>query len=81
MRTLFITLLISLLAGCASNSPSADSRPHGQCLVCKYNADLGCVDIPVDETTPRLLYQGKTYYFCSNECRDQFAKNPSKYAK
>ncbi len=26
-------------------------------------------------------YQGKTYRFCSRECRDLFARNPSEYVK
>jgi len=24
--------------------------------------------------------EGKTYYFCSNECRAEFIKHPAKYA-
>jgi YHS domain-containing protein len=24
-------------------------------------------------------YEGKTYYFCSQQCRDQFMADPSKY--
>ena len=24
-------------------------------------------------------YQGRTYYFCSHECRDLFVKNPAEY--
>jgi Cu+-exporting ATPase len=26
-------------------------------------------------------YQGKTYRFCSRECRDLFVKNPDEYLK
>jgi Cu+-exporting ATPase len=26
-------------------------------------------------------YQGRTYHFCSRECRDLFAKKPSEYLK
>ncbi|OGF53532.1 MAG: hypothetical protein A2452_06715 [Candidatus Firestonebacteria bacterium RIFOXYC2_FULL_39_67] len=26
-------------------------------------------------------YKGKTYYFCCNQCPDEFAKNPGKYIK
>lgn len=26
-------------------------------------------------------YGGKTYYFCSRECRDMFMKNPNEYLK
>ena len=52
---------------------------HGECLVCKRNADLACVDVDVDKETPRYVYQGRTYYFCSEECRGKFAKDPQKY--
>lgn len=24
-------------------------------------------------------YQGKTYHFCSAECKDEFLKNPARY--
>jgi Cu+-exporting ATPase len=27
----------------------------------------------------RSDYQGKTYYFCSQDCRKKFDANPSKY--
>jgi YHS domain-containing protein len=26
------------------------------------------------------VYQGKTYYFCSNACRQTFERTPEKYA-
>jgi YHS domain-containing protein len=26
-------------------------------------------------------YQGKTYYFCSTECKDTFQQQPNKYTK
>ncbi len=26
-------------------------------------------------------YQGKTYHFCSESCRDDFSKDPSSYIK
>jgi YHS domain-containing protein len=25
-------------------------------------------------------YKGKTYYFCSRQCKDSFDKNPAQYA-
>jgi YHS domain-containing protein len=49
-------------------------------MVCKANADLACVDVPVAASTPSYLYQGRTYHFCSEECRAAFAKDPGKYA-
>jgi YHS domain-containing protein len=45
------------------------------------NVDLACIDVAVDDKTPKLMYQGKTYYFCSDECKAKFEKNPAKYAK
>src|SRR5438105_4165282 len=60
---------------------AAQAGAHDECLVCKKNADLACVDVDVDKDTPSYVYNGKTYYFCSDECRDKFAKNPGKYTE
>jgi YHS domain-containing protein len=76
---LFITLMTT---GCASTPAQsvASGGPHAECLVCKKNADLACVDIAVTDKTPRAAYGGETYYFCSDECRHAFEKNPAMYA-
>jgi hypothetical protein len=75
----------------SSSSASADGSTvtasarqpgqHAECLVCKENADLACVDLTVDKDTPHAGYNGKTYYFCSDECKHAFEKHPEKYAK
>jgi YHS domain-containing protein len=79
----YVFLLSLLVAGCASNERGTDTalsgKPHAECLVCKANADLACVDIEVEPDTPTYEYNGTTYYFCSTECRDKFAKEPQKY--
>ena len=54
---------------------------HAECLVCKKNADLACIDVDVNAKTPFADYNGRRYYFCSDECRSDFVKNPAKYAK
>lgn len=42
--------------------------------------DLKC-GAPVDpKTAPRMLYQGRMYYFCSEQERAEFAKEPGSYA-
>src|SRR5256885_1615206 len=41
---------------------SAASKLHAECLVCKKNADLACVDIAVDNHTPSYVFAGTTYY-------------------
>lgn len=35
--------------------------------------------VDTDSAPARASYQGKTYYFCTPECRDQFESNPSRY--
>ena len=78
----FLLIAIALGGiGCASASrnESADTACQAECLVCKKNADLACVKVNVNEQTPKFTYNGKTYYFCSEDCRDEFAKRPEKY--
>lgn len=69
------------LSGCASTPRADDGSPRAVCLVCKCNADLGCMDVKITEATPRCEYQGKTYYFCSDDCRKDFLRKPEKYLK
>ena len=85
-----LCLPVLSIAGCFFIPADRSSRPatvptvpeaHAECLVCKYNADLACIDVAVDEKTPRYEYGGKTYYFCSEDCRQKFARNPEKYLK
>ena len=85
-RLVLIAMLLALVGGCASSPTagpttqmSATNQPHAECLVCKHNADLACVDVAVDTQTPRAVYNGKTYYFCSDECKCKFEKSPQKY--
>jgi YHS domain-containing protein len=88
MRYVHCLLLIVPLfvVGCAAENASeptaatSTAAPHAECLVCKANADLACVDIPVKANTPKVTYNGKDYYFCSKECQEKFAKDPAKYA-
>ena len=90
LASIFVTTMALVAAGCASpngaGSPttapaSTSAAGHAECLVCKENADLACVDLTVDKDTPHTQYNGKTYYFCSNECKHDFEKHPEQYAK
>jgi YHS domain-containing protein len=84
-----LTLLVGLaltaasVAGCTSStappSQAADGHLHAECTVCKYNADLACIDVAVDEKTPHCTHDGKTFYFCSAQCCQKFQKSPAKY--
>jgi Cu+-exporting ATPase len=40
-------------------------------------------NMSVDESTApaKATYRGKTYYFCSEECKKSFEKQPDKYVR
>src|ERR687894_509756 len=46
------------------------------CAVCSVREGAG--DEPVRATT---TYEGKTYYFCQEACRDKFLEDPKKWIK
>ena len=70
-------------AACASarGASRPDSRPIAKDPVCQYFRELGCVDVRVDADTPRAEYNGATYYFCCEHCKELFLENPSKYLR
>jgi YHS domain-containing protein len=35
--------------------------------------------ITITKDTPNYVWQGRTYYFCCNECREKFIQNPRLY--
>ena len=49
----------------------ADAAAQAVDPVCGLKVDLGAA--------PRATHQGRTHYFCSEQHRDVFQKNPSKY--
>ena len=84
MRAFSSLLLCCLLAGSGCTTTGTqraanDAAPHAECLVCKHEADLACLNVKITDQTPRYDYDGHTYYFCSTECRDQFVRDPWKY--
>ncbi len=54
-------------------------------MVGKLSKDPACgVDVSIskaEKTGMRSSYKGKTYYFSSDECKQQFDKNPQRYTK
>ncbi|MCS7142454.1 MAG: YHS domain-containing protein [Aigarchaeota archaeon] len=44
--------------------------------------DPVCGMVVIEETVRySFKHEGVTYYFCSQYCLDQFARNPSRYVK
>ncbi|MCK6439113.1 MAG: YHS domain-containing protein [Planctomycetes bacterium] len=70
----------TLFAACAIIDTD-DPRPVAECVVCRFNGDLGCVRVRIDETTPFADYKGQRYYFCCEDCRDAFIAGPEKYLR
>jgi YHS domain-containing protein len=83
MKAIPTSLLLALwmIAGCATPSRQVAVQPPGTeiCCVCEYNNDLACLKVRVNDSTPTTQYQGKTLWFCSQECKKAFLKNPPKY--
>jgi YHS domain-containing protein len=88
MRASAVASVGLLLAGGCASAPSGSTattasvgkaNPHAECLVCKHNADLACIDVELEKDTPSYVYNGKTYYFCSDTCAKKFKADPAKY--
>jgi len=86
MRMLLLGIALALPACSTPPETRADSSAGGssqsvraECLVCKSEGDLACVGVKVHSDTPRTEYMGRTYYFCSEQCRKQFEKDPHRY--
>ena len=39
------------------------------------------MDVEPDEAAGQSDFQGKTYYFCCNECKAKFDQNPQAFVK
>lgn len=75
-RILLTTAALTLIAGAAFAGPKdKPSAKSPNCAVMQHSVGT------VDATTPRSVYQGKTYYFCCSDCKTAFDKNPAKYAR
>jgi YHS domain-containing protein len=79
---IILFLLFFSVIGCASTRSQTLTQSGQQIAkdpVCEYFADMGCIDVEVTENTPQSTYEGEIYYFCSQRCKTDFDKNPSKY--
>ena len=77
MKSVILSAL--LIANLAVAKPPANTTERGICYVCKYNNDLACVHFRMKPDTPKLVYAGQTWCFCSTDCRNAFLKKPEKY--
>jgi YHS domain-containing protein len=64
----------SNIATILNTPPKQDLGMATQCAMCGMK-------MHVKNDTPGLSYNGKDYYFCDDDERDVFAKDPDKYLK
>jgi len=89
MRTLLLLSLVSLFAGCASTKsvegapPAAEAqamkKPGEAVLGDKTTCPVSGETFTVAADSPKVEYEGKTYYFCCEDCVGDFQKDPAKY--
>jgi len=39
------------------------------------------MNVREDSKSPHSEYKGQSYYFCSDKCRQEFDRNPSRYLR
>ena len=83
LAALFIVALLtaSLLFACSAPVAAPADGRSAECPVCKHNGDLACLVVHLASDTPTCECAGRTYYFCSDECRADFVAHPERYAR
>jgi YHS domain-containing protein len=69
--------LLTVLSACRAAAPF--EGPTAECPVCKHDGDLACLCVHVEADTPSCECDGKTFYFCSEQCRADFQADPERY--
>lgn len=82
--SLFLTMslfLVSILVMGQGNALHADDKADKPCKAKVVKCPVSGEVIAKDAMNIKTEYQGKTYYFCCENCKAEFLKNPEKYAK
>jgi YHS domain-containing protein len=95
MRTIILTLAVGVsvaLSGCATSSSSNSSSGTAPAAASKTPVKPGEAKVgdtttcPVSGETfvvaadsPKVDYNGKTYFFCCADCTGDFQKDPAKF--
>jgi YHS domain-containing protein len=89
MRTVLLVLSVVLSVGCASTksaegtAPSAavaDLKKPGQAVLGdRTTCPVSGETFTVAADSPKVEFEGKTYFFCCEDCVADFQKDPAKY--
>ena len=85
-RIIFVLVLVSFVLAPFGVLDAADKEVKkekaGKCCKVDKLCCPGCKkEIKKDEAKFKVEYKGKTFYFCSEECKAKFEKDPEKFAK
>lgn len=86
---IFLTALLSVsLLACAQETPKVKhkktthaSKSNAKKVKFANAEDPICHMKTEDDMKDTVVYKNKTYGFCSSYCKDEFKKNPEKYAQ
>jgi Cu+-exporting ATPase len=68
-------LLVIFLVFSVALVMAVDKKAGDESLKCPVSGK----EFTKSDATPEYEYEGKTYYFCCDGCKDAFIKNPAKY--
>ena len=75
-------ILLLVITGCArKEQPETEGKIIKTEGIAMKATDPVCGMETDTKSTEKTEYEGKTYYFCSEECKEQFLKEPGKYGK
>ena len=82
---LALTLALAACGGAATTAPSASApasalKAPGEARVGdRTRCPVSGEEFVVSESSPKVEYAGKTYYFCCGGCDAKFKADPKKY--
>jgi YHS domain-containing protein len=74
----FACALACALAACRNRSATGYEEPPPDGTVITSPVDRSSCQKRIE--TPSMIYESRTYYFCSREEADRFAKSPERWA-
>jgi len=78
------TSSLALVAACGGATPAAQGplKSPGEAKIGdRSSCPVSGEAFTITESSPKVEYEGKTYYFCCSGCAEKFKENPSKWSK
>lgn len=75
-----LAVALILLTGCAPLPPlPPPDVAVQQCPVCRHRRDFSCLTVEKTSATPRASFDGRDWWFCSENCRCEFQESPKSF--